>query len=245
MDANERVVKHKLEEKYGEEFNIISHEYNNILGYYQFRACPINNTDIVFVGDYQEGVNGFKDQYISRYLSHQYSTQLKDKLEKTTTPVHVYARLSHSDFVSGTETVNVGDLKIPLLIDNATELGCSMAVLFFEELNSDNKEKLLAEIETLIRAYGTRTAADLSINAFFFQNEFLKEKGLNNLRQDIFKTIAPSFDQQEKTHIKQRLHIMLDSRKSLNLPDINGLFSLTKDVTPDKFRIYPVNLNEE
>jgi len=216
-----------------------------MLDYYQFSACPKRDENIVFVGKYYEGFEKFYDQYPSNFLSIKYARQLEEKLELDNSPVHVRSRISYTGYSNGKEQINVDELEFSKLNISAKGVGCDLEIFFFEELNEQNKLQLLSEIEKLIQEYGSHAQADFIANIYFFDREFLDTYTIDSFKTSIDERVTPFIPVEMRGYVKKRLYVMLDSQKPFKLPDVNDLYELTREVTPEKFRIYPVSLNVE
>jgi len=243
INSYKREVKRKLEHKYGEKFKVTYNGYSYILGFYQYKAHPVRNKEMSFVGQYEKDFAKFTDPYPGLFLSHKYTSQLNRFLKPQNTPVHVKANIGYSNypFVDGKLTVD--SLEVLELNKTSSHVKCDIKVFFFEELTADNKISRLAGLEQLILEYSQHPMAHFKLDVFFFNDSYLETHSIYDFEEIMQNNafIPPELE----TFVCQRLHVMLNSQQPLHLPDINELFKLTKTVTPDHFRVYPVSLNEK
>ena len=103
-------VEKELYAKYGEKFKVYEDTYSYVLKTYQFQASPVNNKQILFVGNHNKDFSAFSDAYVQNYLSHKFGEYVKNEIEKYTKPVYVHTEVyftNRLEIVPKTDTIDI------------------------------------------------------------------------------------------------------------------------------------------
>jgi len=236
-------VKKKLGEKYLEEFIVHHDTYNYVLKTYQFQASPKRNKKLVFVGNHNEDLSKFTDNYPAHYLSEEFAKLVKEKVEEYSSPAYVFGSYYFYD-IARDSSMRIDDLDIKQILDTATHMTFNIYCYLFEDLTDGNKGEILKGIYNFLERFKNHPKADIALYLNIWKPEFLDRHSLDVFEFDRRNASAPSIELDQRKYVTSRLKLYLETNRPYIDFNIDTLYKYLQAVTPESFGVPPTNLNQ-
>jgi hypothetical protein len=238
-------VKNILNEKYNEEFIVFHDSYNSIQQTYQFQAAPVRDKSLVFVGWHDGDFSKFKDQYLQKYFSNQFSLYIKKEVEKHIQPSYIFSRITFNDEVYDFKKVSVDTLEIEPVLDSANFVSFDIYCCLFKDLNKNTKKEILTGLYTILEPFKQHPDAHISLHLYLWKPEILTEKGIEIFKPDPINQGGPIIDKVagKENYILKRLNLYLRTDKEFDNFNLDTLFYHTHAVRKGSWKVEPLRLN--